>query len=165
MMNNMKIKKYKWENKKRTMLRYINPGDIFCFEILNNLYGFGRILSEVSIGHCAEIYDFFSAEPVLDTNKVMNTLIDVIILDAYSLFDKKLSGDWRIIGKQVDYIPNKNKNAFFTYGYGPCFKVDMWKNTIEINCEEAKKLPRYTSKVDLHVKEIIIPILKLRNII
>lgn len=34
-----------WEKKPRTMLRYVKPGDIFCFKADVGRYRFGRIMS------------------------------------------------------------------------------------------------------------------------
>ena len=45
-----------WEcdKKKRTMIRYIKPGDIFCFQYNESTYCFGRILSRLDIGTPSE---------------------------------------------------------------------------------------------------------------
>ncbi len=40
-----------WDKKLQTMLRYVKPGDIFCFQLGSNAYGFGLIISKVHIEH------------------------------------------------------------------------------------------------------------------
>ncbi|WP_337039804.1 Imm26 family immunity protein [Serratia marcescens] len=92
-----------WEKKSRTMLRFIKPGDVFCFKLIDENYGFGRIISKVSIGHSAEIFDVFSKEPKVPDGLFSNPQVGShpIILDAYSLFDKKslVSGELLVIRK------------------------------------------------------------------
>lgn len=100
------------------MIRFIKTGDIFCFLNEKNTYCFGRILSKVSIGNVVEILDFVSPTPEIKVNEIeqSNRLIELVILDSYTLFDRKIEGDWRIIGRHINYIPTDFENTFFTYG-------------------------------------------------
>ncbi|WP_408603357.1 Imm26 family immunity protein, partial [Salmonella enterica] len=34
-----------WDKKPRTMLRFVKPGDIFCFKLDEDRYCFGRIIT------------------------------------------------------------------------------------------------------------------------
>jgi uncharacterized protein YijF (DUF1287 family) len=42
---------------KRRNIKNINPGDIFSFKMDDGRYGFGRIVSRISEGHIAEIFN------------------------------------------------------------------------------------------------------------
>ncbi|WP_235192721.1 Imm26 family immunity protein [Erwinia mallotivora] len=96
-MKNFKL--WAWDKKPRTMLRFIKPGDIFCFQLDDKKYGFGRIISKVSIGHSAEIFDHFSSSPGIDESALnLNNSLFLLILDTYSLFDKK----FRVSGELLD---------------------------------------------------------------
>lgn len=59
-----------WDKKKRTMLRFIKPGDIFCFQYAENTYGFGRVLSRMDIGNIVEIFDFISDQPIISEKNI-----------------------------------------------------------------------------------------------
>jgi hypothetical protein len=72
------------------MLRFIKPGDIFCFEFDDRSYCFGRIIAETDFGHLAEIFDYISEEPYITIESKKNSRVMAsIVLDSYSLFDKK----------------------------------------------------------------------------
>lgn len=63
------------------------------------------------------------------------------MLDSYSLFDIKRVGEWRIIGREVDYEPTNVENVYFTYGEGlTCKKVDVFGNEISISENESKEI-------------------------
>lgn len=49
-----------WDKKPRKMLRFVKPGDIFCFRLDENRYRFGRVISKIFTGHVVEIFDFTS---------------------------------------------------------------------------------------------------------
>jgi len=80
-----------WDKKKRTMIRFMKPGDIFCFRLNEDKYCFGRIIAKTVVGHIAEVFDYISEEPNIDENQVERPLrlIEPVVLDSYSLFDKK----------------------------------------------------------------------------
>lgn len=123
----MKLKIWGWDKKERTMLRFLKSGDIFCFLLsestfalgLNkNMYGFGRIIAKVNLGHTAEIFNYFSHKPEIDENiiKTYGRAFRPIILSSYILFDRKTIGDWRIIGKEEKYIHSGDDDVFFIWG-------------------------------------------------
>ncbi|WP_410799845.1 Imm26 family immunity protein [Lysinibacillus telephonicus] len=140
------------------MIRFIKTGDIFCFLNEKNTYCFGRILSKVSIGNVAEILDFVSPTPEIKVNEIeqSNRLIELVILDSYTLFDRKIEGDWRIIGRHINYIPTDFENTFFTYGVGDsCRKVDIFDNEVPINESQAKGLTDYSPLGNYDINDLI----------
>lgn len=81
-----------------------------------------------------------------------------MILDSYSLFDRKIEkgSDWRIIGHQQNYVPTDMDGVYFTYGEEPwCKKVDIWGNKIPISEQEAESLPRVSAFGDYNIKELL----------
>ncbi|GKS08953.1 immunity 26 domain-containing protein [Pseudomonas syringae pv. theae] len=140
----MKIKPYSWDKKAKTMLRSIKSGDIFCF-YLNGKYRFGRIMTRNRLGHVAEIFEHVSDSPDASTIESIGRVGCPVILDSYGLFDRKIEGDWRIIGHQEDYAPPQDEPMVFTMGIGEgCKKVDIFDNVTSIAEVEAKKLKNYS---------------------
>ncbi|CNL83864.1 immunity 26/phosphotriesterase HocA family protein [Yersinia aldovae] len=154
-----RIKLHGWNKKVRTMLRFIKPGDIFCFKLDDGKYCFGRIISKIVTGHVAEVFDYTSSIPEISEEEILNSkrLVEPIILDSYTLFDKKLEGEWRIIGSQNDYIPKDVSNIYFSYGVAnSCKKVDIYDNETSITELESKGIPRLSPRSDLYIRELVI---------
>ncbi|NBF02364.1 phosphotriesterase [Pseudomonas sp. Fl5BN2] len=152
------FKHWGWDSKKRTMLRFIKPGDIFCFQISNDKFGFGRIISKVSIGHSAEIFDCFSPRPCLHDifPFISSKATFPLVLDSYSLFDKKISGEWRIIGHQIDMPPNNFEGIYFVCGTsGGRKKVDMFGNACDVSDKKSDDYPPYMPKNHYHVMNML----------
>ena len=123
------VKIWGWNKKNRTLLRFIKPGNIFCFKYSESFYCFGRIMSKTIVGHVAEIY---------------------------SLFDCKSEGDWRIIGIQDNYQLVDAENIYFTYGAGKKRKmIDIYGNKSEIEEVEAQKYPILSPQGDYYIKKLI----------
>lgn len=148
-------KKSGWNSKPRTLLRSIKPGDLFLFRLDDSKYGAGRIISHVSVGHVAEFFDVILDEPDLqglDLARVKR-LGRPVILDAYSLFDRKKEGDWQIVGHQEDFVPQDVDDVFFAYGVGPTRqKVDVFGKRTQVPAQEAEGLPLYSPMGDKDVK-------------
>ncbi|WP_180296972.1 Imm26 family immunity protein, partial [Snodgrassella alvi] len=85
------FKLWGWDKKPRTMLRFIKAGDIFCFKLDEQRYCFGRIIIKIFIGHVAELFDNISNSPDISEAEIKQArrLIEPVILDSYSLFDRK----------------------------------------------------------------------------
>ena len=157
-----KINLWGWDKKKRTMIRFIKAGDVFCFEIRDDLYGYGRIISVsiLDLGAVAEILGYsFSPESITESD-IMNRkrMFAPLLLDSYMLFDRKSEegSDWRIIGHQYDYAPSNMENVFFTYGEGSsCNKVNIFGEVVPITSEEASRLPRARAQRDIHIKKML----------
>lgn len=157
-MSNFKF--WGWDKKPRTMLRFVKPGDIFCFRLDNEKYSFGRVLSKIITGHVAEIFDFISPEP--KTSEVnfneAKRIIDPMVIDTYSLFDKKTEAgsDWRIIGHQDNFQPSNVEGIYFSYGVGnSCKKEDIFGNVYCISENEARSLPRLSPHGDYDIKLLL----------
>ncbi len=147
------IKIWGWEKKPRTMLRYIKPGDIFCFKFDDSTYCFGRIMAKVMF-HIAEIFDYTSNQPVISENDILCAgRLTAIPLDTYSLFDRRTDGEWRIIGHQEDYIPEHAEDIWFSWGIGSgCRKSNVFDQTVFISEEEWESLPTLSPSGDYNVK-------------
>lgn len=148
-----------WNKKPRTMLRFVKPGDIFCFKLDESRYCFGRIMSLMVVGHVAEFFDIFSSMPTVTESEINNSkrIINPIIIDTYSLFDKKIekNSDWRIIGHQDNYIPENVDDIYFAFGIGDsCKKEDFFGNVTPITESEWNILPKLSPKGDLDIKKI-----------
>ncbi|QEO27253.1 Imm26 family immunity protein [Xanthomonas translucens] len=138
------IFKYGWDKKKRTMLRFIKPGDFFCFALPSGKFGAGRIIAKVSVGHSAEIYDSALDEPVFTEAWNGFAVYFYDVLDSYSLFDRKIEGDWRIVGNSNIKSRKIHEETFFGYGSsGSRTKVNLIGQRFECSEEEYKHLPPY----------------------
>lgn len=160
-MNKLKI--HGWNAKPRTMLRYIKPGDIFLFRLNEERFGVGRVLSKIDLGHVVEFFHEVLEQPVVDSDVVRRAhrVGAPIIIDSYSLFDKKLEGDWRIVAHQENFSPLGNEGTYFAYGAGNSWKkVDIFGNEEPISESEAKKLVPYSPRGDFEVKEMLTSLTK-----
>ncbi|UAY97063.1 immunity 26/phosphotriesterase HocA family protein [Dickeya dadantii] len=149
-----------WKKKPRTMLRFVKPGDIFCFRINDNKYGFGRIISKITAGHVAEVFNLFLSEPIIEDDEIIHAerAFTPLVIDTYGLFDKKVepNGDWRIIGRQEDYTPKDMDGVYFSFGIGDsCKKKDIFGNVFSITEEEAELLPELSPNTDYDIKKLI----------
>ncbi len=163
-MSNIKI--WGWDKKKRTMLRFIKPGDIFCFELENQKYIFGRIISNTFTGHIAEIFNYISSDVYINAEIIEKSsrLIQLIVLDSYSLFDTKRSGDWRIIGHQENYVPSGVEDIYFTYGHGGgCRKVDVFGKETPIHESDKDKYILLAPRCDEYIKELVLKTIEQMN--
>lgn len=153
-----KIKVWGWDKKERTMIRYIKNGDIFCFKLDETEYCFGRIIARTDVGHLAEIFDCISDKPYITTNNLekVSRLMEPIVLDSYSLFDKKLVGQWRIIGHQEDHIAPDFDDIYLTFGIGNDWKkIDLYGNVTKINTEECSKYIPLSPMYDSIIKSLV----------
>lgn len=159
------IKFWGWEKKRRTLFKYIKPGDIFCFKLNEELYGFGRIISEASIGHFVEIFAYVSENPVIEIENINNScrLMQVVEISTYMLFDCKDEGDWRIIGHQEHFVPKGVDGVYFTYGVGSgCKKVDVFGNEWLIKEEEKANYLELWPRHDHDIKKMVFACLGLK---
>lgn len=155
-MNDFKF--WGWDKKPRTMLRFVKPGDIFCFKLEEDRFCFGRIITLMTVGHLSELFDIVKSFPEITESEINSAkrFIEPIILDTYSLFDKKLEigSDWRIIGHQENYIPRNIDNIYFAFGVGEsCKKKDCYGNVFSISENEWERLPKLSPKGDFDIKK------------
>ncbi|HGY9627736.1 TPA: Imm26 family immunity protein [Pseudomonas putida] len=146
-----KLKTYDWDKRNRTSLRSIKSGDIFCFALSDQKYGVGRIMTQNSLGHVAEIFDKILTFPDVKSLS-FSRLGDPVILDSYSLFDRKLEGDWRIVAHQIDYEPPSEESIKFVYGVANNIKlVDIFDNETDL-VGDKDKYPDYSPVGDGEIK-------------
>lgn len=149
---------WSWDKKRRTMLRFIRPGDLFCLQLDDGRFAFGRIMAKSMVGHIAEIFDIFADEPVLTAEMVTSAvrLMPPVVLDSYSLFDRKSEGEWRILGHTEDYVPTGTEGVFFYYGIGSgCKLVDIFGAKTPVSEEEAYRYPPMSPNGDYTIKKQI----------
>jgi hypothetical protein len=152
------IKQVTLKAAKRPKRQKAKPGDIVSFKLDDGRYGFCRIVSMVSIGSVVEIFDYFSDQPVFDYSKLEKWIIPPVTIDTYSLLDTRADGDWRIIGSTPGFSPgDKFRSIRFVYGTTPntLMAVDIFDKEEPISAENAKDLPRYSSRGDFDVKELL----------
>lgn len=156
----MASKKLSWEAKPRTMLRYIKVGDIFMLSLDGSSYAVGRILSKVDIGHGVEFFDLLLPSPAVAWEKIESAtrLCDPVFIDSYGLFDKKIEGDWRIVGHDSNFAPHEEE-SYFSCGGGQYWKVNIFGEEVEVTQKEAEKYPPYTPQGDKKVKQWLVPLL------
>ncbi|WP_062608213.1 Imm26 family immunity protein [Caballeronia calidae] len=147
----MKFDKFSWDKKKSTKLRFIRAGDIFCFHLDEGVFGFGRIMGKISMGHVGEIFDYFSDEPCFEDD-LPKRLFPPIILDSYALFDRKTSGDWRIVAHQNDFVVDEVGEIFFRSVDGK--KVDFFDQVVG-DARHGESLIPYSSMRDGLIKKYI----------
>ncbi|WP_312936678.1 Imm26 family immunity protein [Pseudomonas sp.] len=152
----MEIKFQKWANKPKTLLRYVKPGDLFCFSSKGGVFYFGRIMTKNSLGHVAEVFCEQASTPDASLLSSFKRLGRPLILDSYGLFDRKSEGDWRIVGHQPGYAAPTDELIYFTYGVGPfCKRVDQFDREVAISAEAAKTYETYSPMGDADVKEAL----------
>ena len=128
------------------MLRYINGGDFFCFELPDGKgYGCGRVVAKLSIGHAVEVYEGVEPLPQFSSGWFDKKVSFYEIIDSYSLFDRKKEGDWRILvtscALSVDYDFDA---AWFGYGTkGGRQKVNLAGSRFDCSEEEYASLPAF----------------------
>lgn len=156
-------KKIGWDSRPRTMLRNIQPGDVFVFKIDEGKFGVGRILTKVDFGNVAEFFNAILDSPNLNVEDVIASgrRGRPVVLDSYGLFDKKIEGDWRIVDHVSSTELGDAANFYFSYGAGSNYKkVDIFGNETSISSAEAANFPHYGPKGDLHVKRDVFGIKK-----
>lgn len=144
-----------WDKKPRTALRSIKPGDIFMFRLGSDSFGIGRILSKVSIGHVAEFFEPILSIPDLGDNNVdtIQRRGQPLIIDSYSLFDRKLEGDWRIVGHEVGFEPKNVNGIYFIYGTDKNLKkVSIFDEESVVDEKSASTLEYYSPNGDIHIR-------------
>lgn len=123
-----------WDKKPRTMLRFVKPGDIFCFKLDEDRYCFGRIITLMTVGHLSELFD--------------------IIKKSLGITGLEISNARRIIEHQVNYNPKNLDGIYFALGIGDsCKKKDCYGNDFLISESEWKTLPKLSPKGGFDIKK------------
>lgn len=154
----LEVKQVSIKTAKRPKRIKVNPGDIFAYKLDNGRFGFGRVVRNVSIGSIAEIFDYFSDQPIFDHSKKKKWLIPPVPIDSYLLLEVKKMGDWRIIENDPNFVPGEEYASLrFVYGTPPnaLMQTDIYENEKPISEKDAKGLPRYFGHNDFHIKQIV----------
>lgn len=123
-----------WDKKPRTMLRFVKPGDIFCFKLDEDRYCFGRIITLITVGHLSELFDIIKKSP--------------------GITELEISNARRIIEHQVNYNPKNLDGIYFALGIGDsCKKKDCYGNDFLISESEWKTLPKLSPKGGFDIKK------------
>lgn len=123
-----------WDKKPRTMLRFVKPGDIFCFKLDEDRYCFGRIITLMTVGHLSELFDIIKKSPGISELEISNAR--------------------RIIEHQVNYNPKNLDGIYFALGIGDsCKKKDCYGNDFLISESEWKTLPKLSPKGGFDIKK------------
>lgn len=123
-----------WDKKPRTMLRFVKPGDIFCFKLDEDRYCFGRIITLMIVGHLSELFDIIKKSP--------------------GITELEISNARRIIEHQVNYNPKNLDGIYFALGIGDsCKKKDCYGNDFLISESEWKTLPKLSPKGGFDIKK------------
>ncbi|HEX8611973.1 MAG TPA: Imm26 family immunity protein [Telluria sp.] len=154
----LEIKQVTLKTAKRPKKQKVSPGDIFAYRLDDGRYGFGRIISDASIGAFAEIFDHFAEQPVSDFSKLDKWLVPPVPIDSYALLETRSKGDWRIVGHTSDFVPGPEyKSLRYVYGIPPNGQTvtDVFGHKEPISGAEAEGLPRYSAYDDFRFKELI----------
>ncbi|MDO1365380.1 immunity 26/phosphotriesterase HocA family protein [Salmonella enterica] len=123
-----------WDKKPKTMLRFVKPGDIFCFKLDEDRYCFGRIITLMTVGHLSELFDIIKKSP--------------------GITELEISNARRIIEHQVNYNPKNLDGIYFALGIGDsCKKKDCYGNDFLISESEWKTLPKLSPKGGFDIKK------------
>lgn len=148
------LKQYGWDKRNRTNIRSLKSGNIFCFLLEGKGFGVGRIMTRNSLGYVAEFFDAVLEFPVV-VSLLWERKGEPVIIDSYSLFDRKSEGDWRVVAHDLDYIPSPQESIRFVYGLGGGRKeVDIFDNEKPLS-DGFIKLPSYSPRGDVEVKVVL----------
>ena len=142
---------------KRKKRQKVSPGDIFAYKLDDECFGFGRIVTNVSVGSIAEVFDYFSSQPIFDHSK-KKWLIPPVPIESYGLLEIGSIGDWRIIEHDPDFTPGDEfKSLLYVYGSPPnaLTATNIYGNRSAISEKEAVGLPRYSGNDDKNFRKLI----------
>ncbi|NHZ97782.1 Imm26 family immunity protein [Massilia sp. CCM 8734] len=159
-MDELDIKQVVLKTSKRPRRQKVSPGDIFAYKLADGRFGFGRIVSDASLGAFAEIFDYFAAQPVFDYSRLDKWLIPPVPIESYSLLEVRSMGDWRIIGQSPGFVAGAQFNSLrYVYGSSPNTLVatDVFGNKEPISAADAVNLPEYCAYDDLRFGKLVAP--------
>lgn len=132
------------------------PGDIFAFKLDDGRWGFGRIVSKMTVGALAEFFDYTASQPVFDYSRIDTWLIPPITIGSHMLFEARIEGDWRIIGHTPGFAPDERyQDLRFVYGDPHWMAVGLSDITEPVSAEVAHRHSFYASRGDRNVKNEI----------
>ena len=151
------LDKNAWDKKKRTKLSSLMVGDIFALKVDGGGYAFGRLAAKILGSFAAEFFDKIKTEPELSASEYqgLKAVVLPIEIDSYGLFDRKIEGDWRIIGRDAAYVYPNPDRRIFKIGVPQNFKyINMAGDWVDASSDFGD-VPYLTTNGDYHVQEII----------
>jgi hypothetical protein len=136
----------------------LQTGDIISFELDLEKYGFARVLTKTNLGDAIDVYDYFSNNPndYKEAIKAQPLFEQPVILDGYSLFWKRLRGNWELMERDENFIygEEKKEKVKFKYGSQGFYELVDLNGTHynNVSQEEAEKYPNYSPYGDLDIK-------------
>ncbi|MDM5181659.1 Imm26 family immunity protein [Massilia sp. DJPM01] len=155
----LEIKQVVLKTAKRPKKHKVTPGDIFAYRLEDGRFGFGRVVSLASVGAFAEIFDYFSDQPIFDYSKLDKWLVPPVPIESYALLETRSIGDWRTIGHTPDFVPGPKFNSLrYRYGSTPntLMAIDIYGKKAPISAAEAEGLQEYSSYDDFTFNEFIV---------
>lgn len=146
-----------WEKKKRTRLSSLVVGDVFALEVVGGGYAFGRLAAKIFDSFVAEFFDKIKSKPELGVTEYegMCVAIAPIEIDSYSLFDRKIEGDWRIIGRDAAYAYPDPTGRIFKFGMPPNFKYVNMNGDFVGAPADFGDIPYLETNGDYRIQELI----------
>lgn len=144
--------------KKKVKLGDIKSGDVVSFQCAPGTFGYGVIVSRIMDGHVAELCKYFGPGPEMPPeSNLADTFFPPVILDAFSLIEKAVEGDWRIVGHISNYLPDDRvSNIRFRWGVkGKQSTTDIHNHHEKVSDEEAAKWPNASPSGDWDVKNYL----------
>lgn len=157
--NELEVKQLQIKSTKRSKRQKVQPGDFFSFKLDDGRFAFGRIVTNVSIGSIAEIFEYFSNQPIFDFSMLGKWLIPPLPIDSFSLLEREKEGEWRIIGHTPNYQPGAEFDSIrFVYGAMPHLlkAVDIYDQEQSISEIAAKDFQEYSPHGDFSIKQLIL---------
>ncbi|RSZ58704.1 hypothetical protein HF313_08120 [Massilia atriviolacea] len=152
----LEVKQVNIKTAKRPKRQKAKPGDIFSYKRDDGRYGFGRIVTLVSVGAVAEFFDYTASQPVFDYSKINTWLIPPLTISTYALFEAQGEGEWRVIGHTADFAPDERHMGLrFSYGDPVWMAVDIFDKEEPVSAAVAGRYPSYSARRDRNVKNDI----------
>lgn len=146
-----------WEKKPRTKLSSLVVGDVFALAVDRGGYAFGRLVSRIPGGYLVEVFNIVKNAPVIDAAEYVDlkVLIRPMAIDCYGLFDRKIEGDWRVIGRDVGYKYPAPDTCLLKYGAMGDYKyINVLGERVEY-LGDPEDVPLMSISGDYHVQEKI----------
>ena len=144
--------------KKKVKRGDLQPGDVVSFELRPDRFGYGVVVSRIKIGHVAELFNYFTTTPEMpDSLADEAKLFPPVILDANSLLEKGVEGNWGRVGSLENYIPGDEVRRFkFTCGIkGGYYTTDIHNVNEDASDGEAARWPECSPWGDWDIKNYL----------
>lgn len=163
----MEIRQVAIKAGKRPRRIKVEPGDVFAFRLDELSFGFGRVVSLVSIGAVVEIFDCIAAQPIFDYSRIDHWLIAPTTIGTHALFEARSQGDWRVVGETAGFVPGaKYRDIRFIYDDeddGFFTAVDVFDHEQSMGVAQGRAHGFYAVRGDQEVKDLVADALNRRG--